>query len=35
MSVTDILQNIQFVVDVGGDKKAVLLDYSLWEELLT
>ena len=35
MSVTEILQNIQFVVDVGGDKKAVLLDYSLWEELLT
>jgi hypothetical protein len=22
-------------VYVGGDKKAVLLDYSLWEELLT
>ncbi|MBA2594673.1 MAG: hypothetical protein H0U97_21505 [Gammaproteobacteria bacterium] len=35
MSVTEILQNIQFVVDAGGDKKAVLLDYSLWEELLT
>jgi len=35
MSVTEILQNIQFVVDVGGNKKAVLLDYSLWEELLT
>ncbi|MDQ3582842.1 MAG: hypothetical protein M3495_15110 [Pseudomonadota bacterium] len=34
MSVTEILQNIQFVVDAGGDKKAVLLDYSLWEELL-
>lgn len=35
MSVTEILQNIQLVVDVGGDKKAVLLEYSLWEELLT
>jgi hypothetical protein len=35
MSVTEILQNIQFVVDAGGNKKAVLLDYSLWEELLT
>jgi len=35
MSVTEILQNIQFVVDVGGNKKAVLLDYSLWEELLS
>ena len=35
MSVTEILQNIQFVAAVGGAKKAVLLDYSLWEELLT
>lgn len=35
MSVAEILQKIQFVVDVGGDKKAVLLDYPLWEEWLT
>jgi PHD/YefM family antitoxin component YafN of YafNO toxin-antitoxin module len=35
MSVTEILQNVQFVVDAAGNKKAVLLDYSLWEELLT
>jgi PHD/YefM family antitoxin component YafN of YafNO toxin-antitoxin module len=35
MSVTEILQNVQFIVDAAGNKKAVLLDYSLWEELLT
>lgn len=34
MSVTEILQNVQFIVDAAGNKKAVLLDYSLWEELL-
>jgi hypothetical protein len=35
MSVAEILQNVRFVVDSDGTKKAVLLDYSLWEELLT
>jgi hypothetical protein len=34
MSVAEILQNVRFVVDADGNKKAVLLDYSLWKELL-
>jgi hypothetical protein len=34
MRVAEILQNVRFVVDADGNKKAVLLDYSLWKELL-
>jgi len=33
MSIHEILQAAQFVVDAKGNKKAVLVDYSLWEEL--
>ena len=35
MNVTDILEKAQFVVDAGGKKKSVLLDYAAWEALLT
>ena len=35
MSIHELLQAAQFVVDAKGNKKAVLFDYSLWEELLT
>jgi hypothetical protein len=35
MRVAEILQNIRFVIDVDGNKKTVLLDYSLCKELLT
>lgn len=35
MSVTEILQTAQFVVDSDGTKRAVILDYALWEELLS
>ena len=35
MSVTELLQAVQFVVDNEGNKKAALLDYAVWEELLT
>ena len=35
MSIHELLQAVQFVVDVQGNKKAVVVDYSLWEELLT
>jgi hypothetical protein len=35
MSVTELLQAVQFVVDNKGNKKAALLDYAVWEELLT
>jgi hypothetical protein len=34
MSITDVIQKARFVVDADGEKKAVLLDYSSWEELL-
>ncbi len=35
MSVTELLQAAQFVVDASGNKKAVVLDCTVWEELLT
>jgi len=35
MSITDLLQKAQFLVDANGDKKAVVLDYATWDELLT
>jgi hypothetical protein len=35
MSVTELLQAVQYVVDHEGNKKAALLDYAVWEELLT
>lgn len=34
MSVAEKLQTAQFVVDADGTKKAIILDYALWEELL-
>ena len=35
MSVIELLRKAQFVVDASGNRKAVLLDYTSWEELLT
>ena len=35
MSVTELLQSARFVVDADGNKKAVMVDYDIWEELLT
>ncbi len=35
MGVIELLQKAQFVVDSRGKRKAVLLDYGSWEELLT
>ena len=35
MGVTELLEGAEFVVDVHGNKKAVLLDYKVWQELLT
>jgi hypothetical protein len=35
MSVSEVLRQAQFLVDAEGNKKAVVFDYSLWEELLT
>jgi hypothetical protein len=35
MSVTELLQTARFVVDAEGNKKAVMVDYDIWEELLS
>ncbi len=35
VTVAEKLQAAQFVVDADGTKKAVVLDYALWEELLS
>lgn len=35
MSIIELLETIQFVVDAQGNKKAVLFDLAVWEELLT
>jgi len=35
MSVTELLQTTQFLVDAAGNKKAVVLDYAVWQGLLT
>jgi hypothetical protein len=35
MSVTELLQSAQFVIDADGHKKAVVVDLGVWEELLT
>ncbi len=34
MTSTEILQNVQFVVDTRGNKKAALLDLPVWEALV-
>ncbi len=35
MSVSDLLETAQFLVDTDGNRKAVVLDYARWEEMLT
>ena len=35
MNSTELLQNVQFVLDTDGNKTAVQIDYAAWEELLT
>ena len=35
MGVTELLQAVQFLLDNDGNKKAAVLDYTVWEELLT
>ena len=35
MNVTDLLEKARFVVDSDGERTAVLLDRTSWEELLT
>ncbi len=35
MSVAEVLQASQFLVDADGKKQAVVIDYSVWEQLVT
>ncbi|MEW5720548.1 MAG: hypothetical protein AB1817_18130 [Chloroflexota bacterium] len=35
MSITEILQSAEYVVDPNGKKKAVVVAWEIWEELLT
>ena len=35
MGAIELLRAAEFVVDAHGNKKAVLLDYKVWGELLT
>ncbi len=34
-SIHRLLETVNFVVDVEGQKKAVMLDYSIWEDLVS
>jgi len=34
MSVVELLKSAQFVIDAEGNKKAVMFDFALWDELL-
>ncbi len=34
MSITDVLDKAEFLIDDKGNKKAVVLDMALWQELL-
>ena len=35
MGVVELLQRVEYLVDPSGKKKAVVLDYAVWEQLLT
>ncbi|OQX25027.1 MAG: hypothetical protein BWK80_17790 [Desulfobacteraceae bacterium IS3] len=35
MNILNMLQDVQFVIDAEGNKKAVQLNLSLWEEILS
>jgi len=34
MSIAELMKAVEFVVDAGGNKKAVLVGWPVWEELL-
>jgi len=35
MSVKELLQSAEYVIDANGKKKSVVVDLAVWEELLT
>ena len=34
MSIAELMRAAQFLVDADGNRKAVVIDYAVWEELL-
>ena len=34
MSIQEIVESAQIVIDANGTKKVILLDFALWEEIL-
>jgi len=35
MGVGELLERVEYLVDPSGKKKAVVVDYAVWEQLLT
>lgn len=35
MSIAEIIKSVEFLVDAAGNKKAAVVDWPVWEELLT
>lgn len=35
MSLTELIKSVEFLVDAEGNKKAAVLDWAVWEALLT
>jgi len=35
MGVAELLERVEYLVDPSGKKKAVVLDYAVWEQFLT
>ncbi len=35
MSIKELLESAEYLVDASGKKKAVVVDFQVWEELLT
>jgi hypothetical protein len=34
MTIQDLLQSAEYLVDANGKKKAIVVDFKVWEELL-
>jgi hypothetical protein len=35
MSVAELMNSVQYLIDANGDKKAVVLELPVWEEIVT
>jgi hypothetical protein len=34
MSIAELMNNVEFIIDTHGNKKAVVLAWSIWEEII-